>query len=267
MNNIRKMAERFDYQTLPEDLRQKVDDFYKNKAIQDVKAEVKRRGVKKLQERTEMTLLRALKMRKLENVYLTSNNLTFAGPYLIQGYDLDNPIERAAFNKAPTIARKYAGSGRKMPIREAEDEKLPTSFYDEVLAEAKTIGAPMRYPERREAIEKLIQGVTDYQKNKINELDKTDVEAVAKLIQILSKGYKEYEYTDESGQTKQGRGSSITGVKGRHLDELKGILQFLISNVTEKKSWKKTLKAEKSLAQFIKETLEEMGYDSSTVKV
>ena len=103
--------------------------------------------------------------------------------------------------------------------------------------------------------------------NKINELDKTDVEAVAKLIQILSKGYKEYEYTDESGQTKQGRGSSITGVKGRHLDELKGILQFLISNVTEKKSWKKTLKAEKSLAQFIKETLEEMGYDSSTVKV
>ena len=48
MNNIRKMAERFDYQTLPEDLRQKVDDFYKNKAIQDVKAEVKRRGVKKL---------------------------------------------------------------------------------------------------------------------------------------------------------------------------------------------------------------------------
>ena len=49
MNNIRKMAERFDYQTLPEDLRQKVDDFYKNKAIQDVKAEVKRRGVKKLQ--------------------------------------------------------------------------------------------------------------------------------------------------------------------------------------------------------------------------
>ena len=212
MNNIRKMAERFDYQTLPEDLRQKVDDFYKNKAIQDVKAEVKRRGVKKLQERTEMTLLRALKMRKLENVYLTSNNLTFAGPYLIQGYDLDNPIERAAFNKAPTIARKYAGSGRKMPIREPEDEKLPTSFYDEVLAEAKTIGAPMRYPERREAIEKLIQGVTDYQKNKINELDKTDVEAVAKLIQILSKGYKEYEYTDESGQTKQGRGSSITGV-------------------------------------------------------
>ena len=267
MKDIRKMAERFDYQTLPEDLRQKVDDFYNNKAIQDVKAEVKRRGVKKLQERTEMTLLRALKMRKLENVYLTSNNLTFAGPYLIQGYDLDNPIERAAFNRAPAIARKYAGSGRSMPIKEPEDEKLPTSFYDEVLAEAKTIGRPMRYAERRGAIENLIKIITEHQQNKINELDQTDVEAVEKLIEILSKDYKEYEYTDDSGQTQQGRGSDSTGMKGRHLDELQSLLQYLKDNVTEKKSWRKTLKADKSLAQHIKDILDEMGYDSSTVKV
>jgi hypothetical protein len=71
----------------------------------------------------------------------------------------------------------------------------------------------------------------------------------------------------DSGQIQQGRGSSTTGMKGRHLDELQSLLQYLKENVTEKKSWKKTLKAEKSLAQFIKETLEEMGYDSSTVKV
>lgn len=265
---IRKMANKYVYPNLPPPIKTQVDEWYEDKGKKQVKAYLKKTGVKNPRQTTLDKINQLLMNLKEGNLYLTSNDDEFKGPYRTNGFNPNDPKDMYYYNKAPAIAKWYAQN--KTPLPPPKEVELPPTFYELLEREIKEIGHPMKYPERRASWEKALTDILEHTKNNVSNLTQEDLKMAEKFKEIMSVDYKEYPYTDPvTREVKQGRGSSTTGAKGRHMDEIDSIIQYIRENMSDEelKSWQQTLKASQSLADYISRILEEMGYDTNQIKV
>lgn len=278
---IRKMAfVAGNFDELPPHTQEIVNDAYakqvKKKLYKMLKATRKKLGrtpktkqLRRLNPKTAKIVEEEYTKLKYSRTYIVnSKNKTFEGGFRQEGYDKDNLWEGL---KQLKYVNAQNWLDNELPPPSPEEEiVIPPSVLENIINRIKEIGHPMKYPERRASWEKALTDILEHTKNNVSNLTQEDLKMAEKFKEIMSVDYKEYTYTDPVTRgVRQGRSSKTTGAKGRHMDEIDSIIQYIRENMgnEELKSWQKTLKASQSLADYISRILEEMGYDANQIKV